>query len=196
MWQAHIKQIRKKFFCSHKMAELPTEWFYEFCSLYGSILFLAPSGCRTLLVKSGTSYFKVYVQFWDFNSLETWRYTSVAMRGMTWIAMIRNLWRRGRHGAKSVHGGHQFLNIAIAHKVWPCPHSFRRIIEDCFLLITCRIWMVRKMCSVCLSRNKLVVQVLVMYHQYKIHHQYKVIYIGYFKNAHMTDLYKEQQPIA
>lgn len=35
-----------------------------------------------------------------------------------------------------------------------------------------------------------------MYHQYKIHHQYKIIYIEYIKNAHMTDLYKEQQPIA
>jgi hypothetical protein len=42
----------------------------------------------------------------------------------------------------------------------------------------------------------LVVPVLVMYHQYKIHHQYKIIYIGYIKNAHMTDLYKELQPIA
>jgi len=52
------------------------------------------------------------------------------------------------------------------------------------------------MCSLCLSRNKLVVPVLVMYHQYKIHHQYKIIYIGYIKNAHMTDLYKELQPIA
>lgn len=130
--QAHIKQIREKFFCSHKMAELQTEGFCEFCSLYGSILFLAPSGCRTLLVKSGTSYFKVYIQFWDFNSLETWQYMSVVMRGMTWIAMIWNLWRRGRHGAKSIHGGHQFLNIVIARKVWPCSHSFHRVIEDCF----------------------------------------------------------------
>ncbi len=42
-----------------------------------------------------------------------------------------------------------------------------------------------------MCQYKLVVPVIVIYHQYKIHHQYKII-----KNAHMTDLYKEQQPIA
>lgn len=191
--QAHIKQMWKKFFCSGRVSNrgilwvlfivwkypVPcTIWLQDPFSQIWNILF---QGLCIILRFQFTVDMTIHECCNERHDLNCNDMKSLEER-QAW-SQIRSWWSPIPEYCYCT----QSLTLSPQ-----LPESHRRL----FLLITCKIWKVREMCSLCLSRNKLVVPVLVMYHQYKIHQQYKIIYIGYIKNAHMTDLYKELQPTA